>query len=163
MGVLWLQTCREIIRFSIKMMSKGHAFFLAFLPVALGFLAGCSTMSRTEKQLARVDSFDMPDIPSPGMIPPERPRNAGLVYSSDVLIISYDYEIGKEPLQKAVKKYGAEIIYDYRMINALAVRVADPSKLEESIARFEKVKGVIRVSRDQVHQLDPVRPVMQVE
>ena len=144
-------------------MNRINECFSVCLGAAVLAFSGCSTMSRTEKQLARVDSFDMPDIPSPGMIPPERPRNAGLVYSSDVLIISYDYEIGKEPLQKAVKKYGAEIIYDYRMINALAVRVADPSKLEESIARFEKVKGVIRVSRDQVHQLDPVRPVMQVE
>ncbi|GEM_PF-368480 len=154
MGVLWLQTCRELIRFSIKMMSKGHAFFLAFLPVALGFLAGCSTMSRTEKQLARVDSFDSPDIPSPGMIPPARPKDGGLEYSRDVLVISYDMEIGKEPLKKAIRKYGASIIYDYRIVNAIAIRIPDPRKLDEAITHFEKVKGVLQVSRDRVNYLD---------
>ena len=141
------------------MMNRTSEYLSVCLGAAVLVLSGCSTMSRTEKQLAKVDSFDMPDIPSPGMIPPERPGN---VYSSDVLIISYDYEVGKEPLQKAIKKYGAEVIYDYRIINAMAIRVADPSKIEESISRFEKVRGVIRVSRDQVHYLDPVRPVMEI-
>ena len=120
-------------------------------------------MSRTEKQLAKVDSFESPDIPFPGMLPPERPRNTGLEYSKDVLIISYDEEIGKEPLRKAINKYNAEVIYDYRMINALAIRIPDPDKMDEMIARFEKVKGVIQVSRDQVYHLDPpVRPVLEV-
>ena len=123
---------------------------------------GCSTMSRTEKQLAKVDSFDYPDIPSPGMTPPMRPVDSGLIYSRDVLIISYDVEIGKEPLKKAVKKHGAELVYDYRMVNALAVRIPDPDRMDESIAFFEKVKGVLRVSRDQMYRLDPVRPVMEV-
>ena len=43
----------------------------------------------------------------------------------------------------------------------MAIRVADPSRLDEQIARFEKVRGVLQVSRDQVHYLDPVRPVME--
>ena len=127
------------------------------------FAVGCSTMSRTEKQLAKVDSYDIPDIPSPGMTPPARPVDPGLMYSRDVLIVSYDVEIGKEPLKKALKKYGAEIIYDYRMINALAVRVPDPDEIDVAIARLEKVKGVLQVSRDRMYRLDPVRPVMDVK
>lgn len=120
----------------------------------LAVLAGCSTMSRTEKQLARVDSFDAPDIPSPGSIPPERPRESGLEFSSDVLVISYDIQIGKEPLKKAIRKYGAEIIYDYRIVNAIAIRVPDPSKIQDAVTHFEKVKGVMSVSRDRVNHLD---------
>ena len=142
-------------------MSRSYKCFFALIGVMILLSAGCSTMSRTEKQLAKVDSFDYPDIPSPGMIPPERPRNTGLVYSNDVLIVSYDIEVGKDPLRKAIRKYGAELIYDYKIINAMAIRVADPSRLDEQIARFEKVRGVLQVSRDQVHYLDPVRPAME--
>jgi len=111
-------------------------------------------MSRTEKQLARVDSFDAPDIPAPGSIPPVKPLASGLEFSKDVLIVSYDIEIGKDPLKKAIRKYGASIIYDYRIVNAIAVRLPDPSKMDEAILYFERVKGVLQVSRDRVNYLD---------
>ena len=143
-------------------MTSGHSYFP--LVVAILLLAvGCSTMSRTEKQLAKVDSYDIPDIPSPGMTPPARPVDPGLMYSRDVLIVSYDVEIGKEPLKKALKKYGAEIVYDYRMVNALAVRIPDPDEIDVAIARLEKVKGVLQVSRDRMYRLDPVIPAMEVK
>ena len=87
---------------------------------AILVIAGCSTMSRTEKQLARVDSS----------------------------------EIGKEPLKKAIRKYGAEIKYDYRITNAIAIRIPDPDKMEEAILYFEKVKGVLQVSRDRINYLN---------
>jgi hypothetical protein len=108
-------------------------------------------MSRTEKQLAKVVFLDTPDIPSPGAVPPARPSESGLEFSKDVLVISYDVEVGKDPLKKAVKKYGASIIYDYRIANAIAVRIPDPSKINEAITHFEKVKGVLLVSRDRVN------------
>ena len=163
MGLFWLQSCREIIRLFNDQMT-GKQSYLTIVILILWVMSGCSTMSRTEKQLAKVDSFESPDIPFPGMLPPERPRNTGLEYSKDVLIISYDAEIGKEPLRKAINKYGAEVIYDYRMVNAMAVRIPDPDKMEEMIARFEKVKGVLQVSRDQIYHLDPpVRPVLEIK
>ena len=126
---------------------------------ALIISAGCSTMSRTEKQLARVDSYDYPDIPSLGNMPPLRPRDGGLEYAKDILVISYDIEIGKDPLKKAIRKYGAEVKYDYRIVNAIAVRIPDPDKMDEAILYFEKVKGVLQVSRDRINYLDQ-RPVM---
>ena len=135
-------------------MTKGSVVSLVCLLVAIAVLAGCSTMSRIEKQLARVDSFDSPDIPSPGAIPPVRPRESGLEYSRDVLVISYDIEIGKEPLKKAIRKYGASIIYDYKIGNAIAIRLPDPQKLVDAITHFEKVKGVLQVSKDRVNYLD---------
>ena len=131
---------------------------LAVLMVA----AGCSTMSRTEKQLLKVDSFDSPDIPSPGEVPPLRPRDTGLVYSSDVLIISYDIDTGKEPLKKAIRKYDAQVIYDYKIINAIAIRIPESVSIEDAVRHFEKVKGVTQVSRDQAHFLDPVRPALEI-
>ncbi|MBO4230550.1 MAG: hypothetical protein J5886_02615, partial [Bacteroidales bacterium] len=59
--------------------------FVSGLSAAILVLTGCSTMSRTEKQLAKVDSYDAPDIPAPGMAPPLRPVDSGLEYSSDVV------------------------------------------------------------------------------
>ena len=125
---------------------------LVCVTAGLAVLSSCSTMSRTEKQLARVDSFESPDIPSPGAVPPVRPT--GLEYSSDVIVVTYDIEIGKDPLKKAIRKYGASIIYDYRIVNAIAVKLPDPDKIEEAILHFEKVKGVLQVSRDRVNYLD---------
>ena len=130
---------------------KDSSFVLA---AALSVATGCSTISRTEKQLAKVDSFESPDIPSIGNVPPVRPRHAGLAYSPNTLIISYDETIGKGPLQKAVVKFGAEILYDYSIINALAVRIPDGKTLEEGAKYFSKVKGVVEVSKNSVYHLD---------
>lgn len=125
-----------------------------FFAAALAVASGCSTMSRTEKQLSRVDSFESPDIPAIGELPPVRPQQTGLAYSKNTLIISYDEGIGKEPLKRAVKKYGAEVVYDYRIINALAIKIPDGKTLDESIEYFSKVKGVISISKDRIYQLD---------
>lgn len=125
-----------------------------FFAAALAVASGCSTMSRTEKQLSRVDSFEAPDIPAIGELPPVRPQQTGLAYSKNTLIISYDEGIGKEPLKRAVRKYGAEVVYDYRIINALAIKIPDGKTLDEATEYFEKVKGVISVSKDRVYQLD---------
>ncbi len=132
------------------------------LAAAVVVACGCSTMSRTEKQLSRVDSFESPDIPAIGELPPVRPQQTGLMYSKNTLIISYDEGIGKVPLQRAVRKYGAEVIYDYRIISALAVRIPDGKTLDESIEYFEKVKGVVSVSKDRIYQIDDPKPQLEL-
>ena len=124
------------------------------LATAFFVAGGCSTISQTEKQLSRVDSYDSPDIPSIGELPPLRPRQAGLAYSPNTLIISYDETVGKEPLVKAVAKFGAEILYDYSIINALSIRIPEGKTLDESAKHFRKVKGVIEVSKNSVYHID---------
>ena len=124
------------------------------LAAAIGMACGCSTISRTEKQLARVDSYDSPDIPAVGNMPPIRPRQAGLAYSPNTLIIYYDEGVGIGPLKKAVVKSGAEILYDYSIINALTVRIPNGKTLEESAKYFSKVKGVVEVSKNSIYHLD---------
>lgn len=124
------------------------------LAVGLVLVTGCSTISRTEKQLARVDSSDYPDIPAVGELPPVRPREAGLAYSQNTLIIYYDETVGKGPLKKAAAKYRAEILYDYSIINALAVKIPQDKTLEEAAKFFSKVKGVIEISKDAVYLID---------
>lgn len=98
------------------------------------------------------------NLPSQNIIS-ERPGE----YSPTTLLILYDAEIGKEPLMKAIKEYGATIIYDYHMMNGMAIRKPDDKTLEESIVFFRKVKGVLTVERDHIIRLtDPVKPRLEV-
>ncbi len=79
------------------------------------------------------------------------------------LIIMYDAEIGKETLLQAVKDYGAELLYDYRIISGIAIKIPEGKHILEAIAYFSKVKGVTAVERDHIyHLIDPVKPMMEV-
>ena len=79
------------------------------------------------------------------------------------LIIMYDAEIGKETLLQTVKDYGAELLYDYRIISGIAIRIPEGKHILEAIAYFSKVKGVTAVERDHIyHLIDPVRPKLEV-
>lgn len=79
------------------------------------------------------------------------------------LIIMYDAEIGKETLLQAVKDYGAELLYDYRIISGIAIRIPEGKHILEAIAYFSKVKGVTTVERDHIyHLIDPVKPKLEV-
>lgn len=79
------------------------------------------------------------------------------------LIIMYDAEVGKDALLQAVKDYGAELLYDYRIISGIAIKIPEGKHILEAIAYFSKVKGVIAVERDHIyHLIDPVRPKLEV-
>ena len=83
--------------------------------------------------------------------------------SPSTLIFMYDTEIGKEPLQNAVKQYGAEIIYDYSIIPGMAIRIPEGKDIHEAIEYFKKVKGVVSVERDRIYHLtDPVKAHLEV-
>ena len=77
------------------------------------------------------------------------------------LIIMYDPKVGKGPLLRAVKSYGAEIIYEYHIISGIAIKV--PGDILQAIAFFANVKGVTAVERDHLYQLpSPVKPRLEV-
>ena len=77
------------------------------------------------------------------------------------LIIMYDPHVGKKPLLRAVKSYGAEIIYEYHIISGIAIKV--PGDILQAIAFFANVKGVTAVERDHIyHLIDPVKPKLEV-
>lgn len=83
--------------------------------------------------------------------------------SSNTLIIMYDTEVGKEPLQKAIAQYEAEIIYDYSIIPGMAIRIPEGKDIKDAIAFFKNVKGVTSVERDHIYHLtDPVKPKLDV-
>ena len=85
-------------------------------------------------------------------------------HSPSVFLVMYDAEIGKEALLKAIKDYKVEIIYDYRMMNGMALKKPDDKTLEETMAFFRKVKGVLSVEFDHVYHLtDPVKPKLEIK
>ena len=85
-------------------------------------------------------------------------------HSPSVFLVTYDAEIGKGPLLQAIKDYKVEVIYDYNMINGMALKKPDGKSLEETMAFFKKVKGVVAVEYDHVYHLtDPVRPKLEMK
>lgn len=80
-------------------------------------------------------------------------------HSPDVFLVMYDAEIGEEPLLRAIKEYKCEIIYDYGIINGMALRKPDGKTLEETMRYFKDVEGVVSVEYDHIYHLtDPVKP-----
>ena len=85
-------------------------------------------------------------------------------YSPNVLLVMYDAEVGKKPLLKAIKEYKGEIIYDYNIINGIALKKPDNKTLEETMQYFKKVKGVTNVEYDNIIRLtDPVKPKLEIK
>ncbi len=76
------------------------------------------------------------------------------LYAPHTLIIMYDGKDGKKNLMKAVKAYGATVIYDYKIINGIAISLPEDRDLHQARAWFQKVKGVLSVNYDQIYHLD---------
>lgn len=75
--------------------------------------------------------------------------------SKNVIIVHFDASVGKAPLLSAVKKQGCTVIYEYGIINAVALKIPEHGKkTEKIITEIEKVKGVIGVSRDRIMHIN---------
>ena len=85
-------------------------------------------------------------------------------HSPNVFLVMYDKEIGKEPLLKAIKEYNCEVIYDYNIINGMALKKPENKTLEETMQQFKQVKGVTNVEYDKIIRLtDPVKPRLEIK
>lgn len=71
-----------------------------------------------------------------------------------VLIIYVDSAVGKEPLKKAIKEMGAQVIYDYSNLSAMAIRLPKGMTNAQGTKRLQAVKGVLSVQQDRVMHLD---------
>jgi len=128
------------------MKSSWHISVATLLIIALIALASCKT-KQTVALSAPIDSHKYE---------PE--------HSPNVFLVMYDKEIGKEPLLKAIKEYGVEIVYDYGMINGMALKKPENKTLEETMQHFKQVKGVTNVEYDHIIRLtDPVKPRLEIE
>lgn len=77
------------------------------------------------------------------------PRMVADDVSGENLIIYYAPETGNEGLLKAAKKYGSTVIYVYKNINGIAVTVPKGKSATEATKYYEKLDGVLSVTRDQ--------------
>ena len=85
-------------------------------------------------------------------------------HSPNVFLVMYDKEIGKEPLQKAIEEYKCEVIYNYNIINGMALKKPKDKTLEETMQFFKNVKGVTNVEYDHIIRLtDPVKPRLEIK
>ena len=75
-------------------------------------------------------------------------------YSPNVLIIFYDVTIGKEPLLKAIEEYHATVLYDLKIMKSISIKIPENTNIEDAIAFFQKVEGVLMVNKDSICQLD---------
>lgn len=78
------------------------------------------------------------------------PAGESTQFVSHTLIVYYDASLGREALLEATKKEGAKVVYDYKIINAVALSIPEKDDIEKAITAFEKVSGVLQVVRDQV-------------
>lgn len=76
--------------------------------------------------------------------------------SPSTLIIWYDNsaKANKKRLMRAVRKYKASVIYDYRSFSGIAIRIPNGTDINAAIDYFKKVKGVLSVNRDRIMHLD---------
>ena len=85
-------------------------------------------------------------------------------HSPNVFLVMYDEKVGKEPLQKAINEYKGEIVYDYGIINGMALKKPEDKTLEETMQYFKGIKGVTTVEYDHIIRLtDPVKPRLEVK
>lgn len=95
---------------------------------------------------------------------PVRSHQAEQEHSPNVFLVMYDAEVGKAPLLDAVKAYKCEVIYDYNIINGMALKKPESKSLEETMRYFKSVKGVTHVEYDHIIRLtDPVKPRLEMK
>lgn len=70
------------------------------------------------------------------------------------LIISYEGESVLNTLKKEVQKYNAEILYEYKIIKGITIKIPEYIDIREAKAHFSKLKGVIGVEYDYINSLN---------
>ena len=69
------------------------------------------------------------------------------------LIIFYDEGIGSDSLMKAVKDSGTSLIYEYKNLHGIAIRPSAKTNIQDAIAYFQKINGVLSVEQDRLMKL----------
>lgn len=127
-----------------------------FLLAISSFLLMTACKTKGKASLNAPKKVEMAETPS---LSGEIGKEVKGAYSPNTLIIMVDTLVGKEPLLQAIKDYGATLKYDYNLIPGVAIRIPEGKTLQESIAYFKQVRGVVSVNKDRITRLtDPVKP-----
>ncbi len=79
--------------------------------------------------------------------------------SQTTLIVSYDSAaIGRSQIEAEARRRKATVIYSYRIISAIAVKIAPGADIEAERRAFARLRGVTAVERDRVMHLDSGAP-----
>ena len=98
------------------------------------------------------------------LLAPKQEQQLNQDYSPNVFLVMYDAKVGKEPLQKAIKTYKCEVIYDYNIINGMALKKPEGKSLDETMQYFKEVEGVLTVEYDRInHLIEPVKPRLELK
>lgn len=84
--------------------------------------------------------------------------NAATATPRFTLIIMYDKAKGKKSLMRAIRKWKAQMLYDYKNFNGIAISLPTTCGEQEAIQYFRNVKGVLSVQKDRKMQLLDVQP-----
>lgn len=83
-------------------------------------------------------------------------------HSPNVFLVMYDTDVGKTSLLDAIKAYRCDVVYDYKIINGMALKKPDDKSLDETMRYFRGVKGVLSVEYDRInHLVEPVKPHLE--
>lgn len=73
---------------------------------------------------------------------------------SQVFIIFYDKtQTNTKQLVEQGRKWHVELVYDYRNLNGLAIRIPNKNDVESVKEAYRKMKGVLSIEKDQINQL----------
>ena len=116
--------------------------YFMFMAVLLLMSSCCSQRAGTR---------DMPAVPIEN---DSRPVSPDEEFAPLTLIVYFVWQVGKDALLAEAKQMKCEIIYDYNVVTAVALRIPDDMDIRQAISRIEKVCGVLQVSRDGITHLN---------
>lgn len=90
---------------------------------------------------------------------PPAPDAADSLPQPHNLIVFFNEAKDRTLLLAAARDYGAEVLYDYQNLNAVALKIPPHKSLDEAEHHFAALAGVVGVNRDQSHRLHPVQPM----
>lgn len=90
---------------------------------------------------------------------PPAPDAADSLPQPHNLIVFFNEAKDRTLLLAAARAYGAEVLYDYQNLNAVALKIPPHKSLDEAERHFAALPGVLAANRDQSHRLHPVQPM----
>ena len=90
---------------------------------------------------------------------PEPAPAAGTAAPLNNLIVFFQDAKDRQTVLDAARDYGAEVLYDYQNLNAVALKIPPHKSMDEAERHFAALAGVVGVNRDQSHRLHPVQPM----
>lgn len=94
--------------------------------------------------------------PTPVVVTPPpapAPISTQPTYSQNTLVIFYN-EAFKSAVISAIQARQADIIYDFNLMNGVAIRLNSNDDVQQAMQQLSKINGVIAVNRDKLNIID---------